>query len=122
MANSYLENLTDEERAANLEKARQARIDKKEWAQKNLDLNMTDDGLWRELASKYNVKLPVRYEKAHSKFVNRALKALGKDKSWYEDHVGLKNGNEEARLNPRMTAVQQIGLILECYEQESRND
>lgn len=120
MPSSYLANMTDEERAENLAKARQARIDKKQWALANLKTEWDDDGHWTELAKKYNVKLPSRYDKAAAKYINRIVKQLGVPKELYEEYVGLKNGNEEARLNPTMNARAQAGLFLECVDEYLR--
>ena len=119
---SYLANMTDEERAENLAKARQAKADLKAWAETHLRLNYADEPFHRELASKYNIKLPVRYHKAEGKYVIRVLKALGLDKEWYVSHSGFRNGHEEAKANPKMTAVEQMGIMLECYDDDLKHN
>jgi len=117
---NHLKELTAEERAEMQQKAKETRLAKKEWAQKNLKIHCADDHLWRELATQYNYRLPGYYEKAAGKFVQRWLKHFGKTKEWYMDVTGYANGNEEARANPTMTARQQLGLLLEEIQWESR--
>ena len=120
MAGEHLKNITPEQRAEMVEKAKQARHEKRQWAQENLTLEYADESHWRELASKYGYRMPNKHEKASSKFVNRFLKKFGLDKNFYIDHTGFVNGQKEAKANPKMNAVQQIGLLLECYDEDFR--
>lgn len=111
-------NLTPEEREEALKKAKESRIKKKEYAEKNLRLDCDDEGRWQELSRKYNYRLPQRFDKAGAKFVNRFLKSFQLTKEWYVDHTGYRSGNDEARNNPCMTAREQVGLLLESYDED----
>ena len=88
------------------------------WAKDNLKLDWDDKSHWQELASKHGYRLPVYYEAAKSKFVNRFLKHFNLSKEWYTDVTGFKSGNDEMRKNPNMPAFAQIGFLLEAYNEE----
>lgn len=113
-----LNNLTDQERQEMKIKAQEARQAKREFAEKNLKIDWEDDSYWIDLAKKHQYKLPQRFDKAGSKWVNRFLKAKGLDIEWYRDHTGIANGNKEALMNPAMTARAQVGLLLEAYDED----
>lgn len=110
---THITNMTSEQMKEAREKARQSKIAKRESAEKHLKTDCLDDDLWKVLAKQYGIRLPSKYDKASSKFVNRALKSLSLSKEWYTDLTGFSNGNQEASANPTMTARQQVGLILE---------
>ena len=114
---NHLANMTDEERAENLAKARQARIEKQEWAKKNLRQHWDSDGHWTELASSLGVRLPSRNDKAGSKYIQRIVKQFNLPTDFYESHSGFSNGNKEALANPTMGARAQVGFFLECVEE-----
>lgn len=109
---------SDSERAEIIEKAQQARKDKAQWAKENLKLDWEDEDHWRELSKKHGYRLPTRNQKAAGKFVNRFLKHFNLDKEWYQDYSGFKNGNEEARVNPKLPAFAMVGLLLEQYDED----
>ena len=115
---THLSNITTEQRQEMIQKSKEKRAQKKAWAEANLKLDWADEQHWRELASKYGYRMPNKYEKASSKFVNRFLRNFNLTKEWYKDHTGYLNGNEEARKNPTMNSVQQVGLLLECYNED----
>lgn len=115
---SHLENITAEQRQEMVEKSKEKRRANAEWAREHLVTEYADDKHWRELASKYNYRLPTWYSPASSKHVNRFLRNFNLTKDWYQDHTGYLNGNEEARKNPTMNSVQQVGLLLECYNED----
>lgn len=116
--NPYLANITPEQRQEMIQKGAEQKRIKQQWAKDNLKLDYSDETHWRELASKHGYRLPVYWEKASSKFVNRFLKRYNLSKEWYEDVTGFKNGNKEAEKNPCMNAVCQVGLLLESYDEE----
>ncbi len=115
---SYLADITPEERKELRIKGQEKLQEKQDWAAENLKMDWADEPFWRELAKKHGIKLPRSYEPAKAKFVNRFLKEKGLDKEWYEDQTGFKNGNDEAKANPRMPARAQVGFLLEAYDEE----
>lgn len=117
MANN-LPNMTTEERQEMIKKGAEVKREKQQWAKENLKTTWEDENHWRELSKKHGYRLPVWYEPAKSKHVNRFLKAKGLEKEWYQDHTGYTNGNNEAKSNPKLPAFAQIGLLLEAYDEE----
>ena len=115
---THLSNITKEQRQEMVQKSKEKRAQKKAWAEANLKLDWADEQHWRELASKYGYRMPNKFEKASGKFVNRFLKHFNLDKEFYVLSTGLKNGNEEARLNPKLPAFAQVGLLLEQYNED----
>lgn len=113
-----LANITPEERAEMAEKARLKKEHSKEYAKQHLKNNCADEPYWRELSSKYSYRLPVWYKQAGAPHVNKFLKKFGLSKEWYEGWTGFKNGNQESHKNPTMSALQQIGILLECYDND----
>lgn len=114
-----LSNITDERRQEMQRKAAEKKAAKQQWAKNNLKLNWADKKHWQELASKHGFRLPVYYEPAKSKFVNRFLKHFGLSQEWYQDVTGYSNGNQEGRANPNMPAFAQVGLLLEALDEIS---
>ena len=80
MTKHRLANISPEQRASILEQARIARAEKSEWAKENLKLDWMDDAYWRELASKYNTRLPNKTApNTEVKHLKRLFKSVGID-------------------------------------------
>lgn len=88
--NNYLANITQEQRAANLAKAREARTEANKHAQETYYTWPLSEGHWLSLASKYNVRLPVFSKKPTTKLLYKYSRMLGlADGSWEEAMFGL---------------------------------
>lgn len=103
------------------EQAVAARLRKKEEASL-LDQDWEDMPHWRELASKYNVRLPTYYQPStETKYLKRLLKQLGVDQSEYLEACGVASVKELVSLNPTYPAYVECGLLLEYYEEFVQN-
>ncbi len=114
---NYLPDYTPEQRAEVLVKARLAKQLKKD-ASVNIK-TMVDETHWRELASKYGIRMPqVVCQSDELKYVKRAAKKLDVDISvWVKEVVGGTTLKEIADLNPDIGAVGIMGLFLEAYDE-----
>ena len=111
-------NLSKEERAILLEKARVSREEKLKYAEENLQMSYgEDDDHWTKLAKKHGIRLPQKHIPAsETKYLKKALKKLGvTPKEWLEEE-GLTTLKQFAILNPTWTARAHVGLLLEYVE------
>lgn len=116
---SYLLGLTDEQRAENLEKARLARIEKK-LAGENLRQGYMDEQYHRGLASEVGLRMPAAYlPNSDVKYLKRALKHLNIDVKDYLEACGVTTLKKLVEMNPSMSAVEEIGLLLEHYKEKT---
>lgn len=105
--------MTDEQR----EKSRQARIAKRIWAEENLQQDFLDAQVWRDLASKHSVRLPISYAAGtETKYYKRVTKQLGVELERFVEETGYKTIKQFAQANMRWPAYAICGLILEWYE------
>lgn len=101
------------------EQAVASRLAKKQWAEENLKLDYADSPLWRELASKYNTRLPSYvYPNTSSKYLKRVMNHLGVDSKEYLEACGVKNFKQLAAMNPEYTAMAEVGHLLEWYDEK----
>ena len=101
------------------EQAAASRLAKKQWAKENLKLTYEDSPLWRELASKYNTRLPSYvHPNTASKYLKRMLTHLGVDSKEYLEACGVKNFKQLAEMNPEYTAMAECGYILEYFDEK----
>lgn len=115
---TYLKELTQEDRELIAASIRA----KKQYAKENFNLNSADFPHWRELASKYNVRLPVFYQPATStKYIMRVCKATGTDYKDFLESTGFTTLKQLALANPTWNAASMVGLCLE-YIDESQLD
>lgn len=85
---SYIQSLTEEQRKANLERARIARQEKAE-AGKLLFHDFCDLPYWQKLAKKYGVRLPNSYiPNSDVKHLKKVIKKLGVDYKEYLEACG----------------------------------
>ena len=113
--------LTPEQRIESIEKARLAREQKKLDCA-NVRTEYADMPYWRELASKYGVRLPVSHFPATEvKYVKRASKKLGVDLNNYVESTGCKSLKEYAEINENWSAGAMVGLFLEYVDELNEN-
>lgn len=99
------------------EQAVASRLAKKQYAEDNLKLDYADAPLWRELASKYKTRLPSYvHPNTASKYLKRMLTHLGVDIKEYLADCGVTTFKQLAELNPEYTAMAEVGLLLEWYD------
>lgn len=98
--------------AEDREKGRLQRIENQEWAKQNLRQDWADANYWRTLSKHYNLRLAPWYKPATQvKYLNKALKAVNKDKEWWELQVG--SHKDFVKLNPTMPAWVVQGIVME---------
>ena len=105
---------TPEQRQTNLIKAQSARQAKKLEREANLQrlkTNYLDMPHWQQLASQYNVRMPMVGVPANAKEIRKALKKCGVDIDTFNEHyTSIKYFTEN---NPLWSAQAVTGLILE---------
>lgn len=113
-----LKNLTKEERALMLEKAKAKREEKKK-AGESLRQNYADENYHRSLASEYGLRMPASYlSNQEVKYLKRAAKHLGVDIKEYLTDCGCTTLKQLANMNPEMSAVEEVGLFLEYVKEK----
>lgn len=116
---NYLANQTEEQRAENLVKAQQARIEKKA-AGEHLKQDFADENHWRDLASKYGVRLPASYLPcSETKHVKRALRTIGASQAEFLEYHDEKNLKVFALDNPDWPAWAAVGVMLEWWDEKN---
>lgn len=106
---SWLKPMTTEERQV----VAQRRIEEQQWAEEHLKLDWMDEGWMREIAHEAGLKLAAwHYPASTSKYIRRALKAVGKDGAWHKDVFGFTI-NEWSNVNPKHPAWVAQCLIVE---------
>ncbi|MNQ26053.1 hypothetical protein D3C85_392790 [compost metagenome] len=114
----HLKNITPEQRASMLALAAEARENKKAYAQEHLKLSYDDEPRWRELSSKYNIRLPIYYiANSELKHLKRAMKKAGMCPIAYTEICGVKSLKQLVSLNPTWTALAEVGMMLETWDE-----
>lgn len=110
---------TEEDRLEG-QRRREAR---KQWATENLKNDWADESAWKDMARVYGLRLASWYIPASEvKHLNKALKAVKRDRNWWNEQTGFKSHSEMVEANPRMPAWVVQGLILELVtEEDSKN-
>lgn len=113
-----LKNITKEERALMLEKAK-AKRDEKKKAGESLRQNYADENYHRSLASQLGIRMPASYlPNTEVKYLKRAAKHLGVDIKEYLADCGCTTLKQLANMNPQMSAVEEVGLFLEYVKEK----
>ena len=114
-----LKNITKEDRALMLEKAKAKREEKKK-AGESLRQNYADENYHRSLAKEYGLRMPASYiSNTEVKYLKRAAKHLNIDIKDYLEACGVSTLKNLVAMNPTVTAVEELGLFLE-YVKESK--
>lgn len=114
---NYLANLTQEERDEIRQRAQETRLAKKENSA-NIRASADTDH-WKELASKYGVRLPQSVCQANEhKYIRKISRLVGLDLNvWVKEVVCAANISEVADLNPNIGAIGMCGLFLEWVDE-----
>lgn len=111
---NYLNNLTPEQRAEALEKAKKAKQEKRELGLKLYKQNWLEDPLWQELAKKSNIKLPQSHMAPSVSKLKKYAKAIGLPEGWHLDFFGMKNISKALKLEFSLAPEGQAPN-LRCY-------
>lgn len=115
--------MTVEQRAANLVKARQARINKAlalEENAKNMKTVYVDEAHWEDLARKHKVKrLPLRLEPATAPLIRKWCTKLKVPLEVFEEHY--TSTTYFVKNNPKWTIFAVVGLLLELKDELEGN-
>lgn len=109
--------MTAEQRAENIERARLARIATAEYNKANehlYKLEYLDSNHWQELASKYKVRMPAYNEPASVKGIRKMMRKTGIDNDTFKEHY--TSVEYFVKNNPKWTLAGVTGLLLEIKE------
>lgn len=113
-------NMTPEQRAAALDKARIVRAEKTATWKANAHLlksDFSDSAYWHKLASKFKVRMPgAHVPGSEFKVVRKAARKLGIEPAEIRDAFGGDVKHIHA-MNPKWPAFAIIGLLLEMAEE-----
>lgn len=100
------------------EQAKVSRLAKQE-ASKSLKQDFADMNTWKELASKYGVRLP-SYTAAwtETKYLKRTMKKLGVELKDYLEACGVTTIKKLVEMNPDTPAYMEVGMFLEYYDEQ----
>lgn len=106
--------------------AQQAKKDKIAYAKEHLDLDWGDDEKhWRELAKKFEFRLPVFYQpNTETKYIKKLFRKVGVDIQLYLADCGITTLKRLNAMNPQEPAFVSIGFAMEWldeYFQENRD-
>lgn len=117
MNKDYLKNITKEDRALMLEKAKAKREEKKK-AGESLRQNYADENYHRSLAKEMGLRMPASYiPNTEVKYLKRAAKHLNVDIKDYLEACGVSTLKKLVAMNPTVTAVEEIGTFLEWIKE-----
>lgn len=119
MKSNYLQELTQEQRTANLAKAQASRQAANKHAQETYYTWPLSEGHWLELAAKYNTRLPVFSKKATGQLLYKYARQLGlQDGSWEEAMFGVAYAFNSVAGALRKEALDREGKLkynARCY-------
>lgn len=96
-------------------------------AQKKLDNahlknDFSDLPHWKELASKYGVRLPSYYQPStETKYLRRLFKKVEMDIQEYLEACGVSTLKQLVKLNPNYPAYAELGLALEYIDETKKS-
>lgn len=109
--------MTQEERQANLAKARDSRVAtslEREANEHNYKLTYLDSSYWQDLATKYKVRMPSYNEPASVRGIRKYLKRCKVDNTTWTEAYG--NVGDWVVRNPTWTLYGAIGTMLELRD------
>ena len=99
-------------------KANEIKEEKRKWALENLKQDFEDISVWKELSSKFSVRLPIYYAAGTEiKFIKRMAKKLGVNIDEFLENSGFTTLKQMALSNPTWPAYALCGLLLEYNEE-----
>ena len=102
-------------------KAREA-IAQKKLDNAHLKNDFSDLPHWKELASKYGVRLPSYYQPAsETKYLRRLFKKVDMDIKDYLEACGVSTLKQLVKLNPDYPAYAEMGLALEYIDEINKS-
>lgn len=102
-------------------KAREA-IAQKKLDNAHLRNNFSDLPHWKELASKYGVRLPSYYIPCkETKYLRRLFKKVEMDIQEYLEACGVSTLKQLVKLNPNYPAAAEYGLALEYIDETKKS-
>lgn len=114
MSNLNFKVMSDEDRL----KSAQVKEEKKQWALANLKQDFEDLQVWKDLASKHSVRLPIYYAAGTEiKFVKRMAKKLGVNIDDFLDSTGFSTLKQMAVTNITWPSYALCGILLEYVEE-----
>lgn len=117
MAAEHLKEMTQEQREA----ASIARQAKKAYAEANYIQSFGDEPYWRNLASSYDVRMPVRSAGPHeTKYLRRVAKKVGVSLDEYVESTGFSTLKAFCTANSRYPAFAIVGLYLEFVDEQKK--
>lgn len=114
MSNLHFKVMTDEDRV----RSAQIKEEKKQWALVNLKQDFEDLPVWKELASRHSVRLPIYYAAGTElKFVKRMAKKLEVNIDEFLEVTGFTTLKQMAVTNITWPSYALCGLLLEYVEE-----
>lgn len=114
MSNLHFKVMTDEDRI----RSAQIKEEKKQWALVNLKQDFEDLPVWKEIASRYSVRLPIYYAAGTElKFVKRMAKKLEVNIDDFLENTGFTTLKQMAVVNTTWPSYALCGLLLEYVEE-----
>lgn len=114
MSNPNFKVMSDEDRL----KSAQVKEEKKQWALANLKQDFEDLQVWKDLASKHSVRLPIYYAAGTEiKFVKRMARKLGVNIDDFLEATGFTTLKQMAISNMTWPSYALCGLLLEYKEE-----
>lgn len=114
MSNPNCKVMSDEDRL----KSAQVKEEKKQWALANLKQDFEDIQVWKDLASKHSVRLPIYYAAGTEiKFVKRMSKKLEVNIDEFLESTGFTTLKQMALSNPTWPSYALCGILLEYAEE-----
>ena len=98
----------------------QSREKKRELAKTFITHDNVDVDRWKELAKKYNVRLPQKQlHNSEVKYLKRILAACGIDFKEYLEDCGCKTLKQLVALNTEQSALAECGFLLEWIDERN---
>ncbi len=104
-------------------KAAREKLDRlRECAAQDLKQVWLDEPYWRRLARERQYRMPVYYLPTTKEGIEKVLRKLGQDKTFFREVFGLSTFSQLVDRNPRMPLWAFAGICLEHLEAQRRAD